>query len=483
MMAFWVVDNIWSYLHEATVAEEAELYAAFKIRPKQYFFDFRFRSGMWDGWTYFYDMTSKRILTGLLDIVDEMGHVFERRYGPTCPITEFGDASLPGITFTSKQSEAIALVHTGKNRGIFAHTTGSGKTALAAALTKSIGLRTIILVPSIALLSQTADEMQRFTGLKFGKIGGGKHEANENHLIVVGASLKKLPAWRLEKLAANVQVLHMDECHNCTELLHPFLSLCKDAYFRFGYSGTPFDLGDDRSVFVQGFFGPTINVATNQDLVESGRGVPAHFIFVEVNLPPVITTPTQDESRMVDYTDMYRQCVVDNFDFHTTVAGLVHKHHDNETSILVLTRLLKQADILQRMLKERGVPCELTTGKHSPYKREETKAKFKDGRIKVLIASDIYKEGVDIPCIDMLVLAGAGESTKDWTQRVGRGLRSHPGKEEVIVYDFNFKGVPIFEKHSKRRIAMAQSLSGSKVSFQTNLLSQMVLLPSRLANS
>ena len=54
----------------------------------------------------------------------------------------------------------------------------------------------------------------------------------------------------------------------------------------------------------------------------------------------------------------------------------------------------------------------------------------------ILVASTIFDEGVDIPEIDALILAGGGQSYIKNIQRVGRALRPKMHKDYVVIYDF-----------------------------------------------
>ena len=58
-----------------------------------------------------------------------------------------------------------------------------------------------------------------------------------------------------------------------------------------------------------------------------------------------------------------------------------------------------------------------------------------DSPITHLIASKIFDQGVDIPNLDALVLAGSGKSSGRALQRIGRVIRNAPGKKKAIVVE------------------------------------------------
>lgn len=61
---------------------------------------------------------------------------------------------------------------------------------------------------------------------------------------------------------------------------------------------------------------------------------------------------------------------------------------------------------------------------------------FRDGRVPIVAAVDIFNEGVDIPDVNILCFMRVTHSRRIFVQQLGRGLRLRPGKERVQVLDF-----------------------------------------------
>lgn len=61
---------------------------------------------------------------------------------------------------------------------------------------------------------------------------------------------------------------------------------------------------------------------------------------------------------------------------------------------------------------------------------------FSAGKINCITAVDVLNEGIDIPCVNILVFLRATHSRRIFIQQLGRGLRISKGKSEVIVLDF-----------------------------------------------
>ena len=90
-------------------------------------------------------------------------------------------------------------------------------------------------------------------------------------------------------------------------------------------------------------------------------------------------------------------------------------------------------------------------GQKSSKERLSTIKMMKDGNLDVLIASKIFDQGVDIPELDALVLAGSGKSSGRALQRIGRVIRKFPGKKKAIVVEF-FDNCKFLRNHSEARI-------------------------------
>lgn len=64
-------------------------------------------------------------------------------------------------------------------------------------------------------------------------------------------------------------------------------------------------------------------------------------------------------------------------------------------------------------------------------------------------------EGLDLPILDCLILAGGGRSSTRAFQRVGRVLRLYKGKKRAIVFDFE-DATPMLNRHAQVRRKLYQ---------------------------
>ena len=75
---------------------------------------------------------------------------------------------------------------------------------------------------------------------------------------------------------------------------------------------------------------------------------------------------------------------------------------------------------------------------------------FDKGKVDLILASTVYDQGINLPGLDALILAGGGKSTAKALQRVGRVIRGNAGKTNAIIID-TFDQTHFLRKHSYAR--------------------------------
>jgi ATP-dependent RNA helicase RhlE len=93
-------------------------------------------------------------------------------------------------------------------------------------------------------------------------------------------------------------------------------------------------------------------------------------------------------------------------------------------SVLVFTRTKHRANRLADNLVKNGVPCERIHGNRSQMQRTAALAGFKNGRFKVLVATDIAARGIDVEALSHVVNFDVPHVPEDYIHRVGRTARA-----------------------------------------------------------
>ncbi|HYK41325.1 MAG TPA: DEAD/DEAH box helicase [Thermoanaerobaculia bacterium] len=93
-------------------------------------------------------------------------------------------------------------------------------------------------------------------------------------------------------------------------------------------------------------------------------------------------------------------------------------------SVLVFTRTKHRANRLADSLTKQGIPCERIHGNRSQAQRTAALAGFKDGRFKVLVATDIAARGIDVEALSHVINFDVPHVPEDYIHRVGRTARA-----------------------------------------------------------
>lgn len=114
---------------------------------------------------------------------------------------------------------------------------------------------------------------------------------------------------------------------------------------------------------------------------------------------------------------------------------IVEKAGDRKKWIVFAVRI-DQAENIAEMFRTMGVSSEPIHSKMKKKERERILADFKAGKFKALINVNCLTEGFDDKLIDLVALVRPTKSTGLYVQMVGRGLRNHPEKKDVLILDF-----------------------------------------------
>ena len=94
------------------------------------------------------------------------------------------------------------------------------------------------------------------------------------------------------------------------------------------------------------------------------------------------------------------------------------------------------------------------TSKRGKAEREQAIEDMRNGRKKYLFATfSLAKEGLDIPCLEVLYMTLPQKDYAVVTQAIGRVARTHEGKKDPICIDFVDNG-RYFQRAFKSRVGI-----------------------------
>jgi ATP-dependent RNA helicase RhlE len=97
---------------------------------------------------------------------------------------------------------------------------------------------------------------------------------------------------------------------------------------------------------------------------------------------------------------------------------------DEIKNVLVFTRTKHRANRLADFLDRHGMPCDRIHGNRSQAQRTDALARFKRGKLRVLIATDIAARGIDVEALSHVINFDVPNVPDDYIHRVGRTARA-----------------------------------------------------------
>ncbi|KKN62975.1 hypothetical protein LCGC14_0506850 [marine sediment metagenome] len=437
-----VVGDIESKVYTKDVRVLGIIRTVCRARPAGFQFMPKFKKGLWDG--YISLMSSHRSFpTGLLGYVvpalNKRGYKVDIDWGDhhTDAVYTVTPDMLIGITLRDYQVDAANKL-LGARRGIAKMATNSGKTEVMAAMLKVLDKRAIIIIHRKELLHQTAERLETRLGRSIGKIGDGIHQPSIITVAMIQTLHNMKGHYSYQDYFQSQEVVMVDECHHTSSDQMMDVLYQISGKYRYGFSGTPLKndvLADMKLISITG---RVIYDLGNAELIEQGYSAVPEVIVHEVYSP-------EKANWDMDYHVAYDRLIVNNHPRNRIIKAVAE---DRDGIVLILVTRIEHGDTLKRMIPG----SVFVHGGITTNIRQNVLKRMKSGRSGVYIASTIFDEGVDVPDVNIMVLAGGGKSDIKLLQRIGRGLRKKEGRNIIEIHDFLDDTNEYLLKHTEERI-------------------------------
>jgi superfamily II DNA or RNA helicase len=495
--AHFIIDNVWTRVVTDDDALDI-LDAAFSYLLDGYRHMQAYKTGKWDGKKH---LLSKlhRFPTGLLGDAKKLlsDYTITETDNRVRPDRDTRSWNLRGADEREHQMEAIVMALE-EGRGIIWHSTGSGKTEVMAGIIQMLDLPAIVMVNQALIAEQTAERLAKRIGKKVGLYSSGKRRDGQIVVATFQTLQSKLKddkenqTQTLRKWLAQYQVLAIDEAHHTLARTYQEVINECPAYYRFAFSATPEKTQDKGArLHIVGSTGPVLDTFTAGEGVEAGLLVRADVTMLhwhqdkpkawwkapEFEINDRNYTYTGKKTQLVDRGDgkmirvplakqdqvpgLYETAIVKNDVRNSYIVDGVALMLEDERQVLVLVERIDHGLMLKKRIeRECDVPVLFMQGSDSSDIRATKKRQFSDEGYRVMIATTIMDEGVDLPAIDGLVLAAGGKAQHRIIQRLGRGMRPKEGKDSLVVLDFMDTNSATMWRHSKERRKVYKSDAG-----------------------
>ena len=339
-------------------------------------------------------------------------------------------------------------------RGVIKIATGGGKTAVGATIAKIVNQPTLFLVHGKKLGRQNLEVFRKIFAGNEDLIGVIDSENWTPSQVTIASSdtlfsrMKNIQYEdKLSDFFNSIVFTIADECHRATSKSFADILKAVNAPMRLGLSGTPNKKEDDRDLLLHSLTGDIIYEMGVSELKKVGTISKAHLLGV------IIKEPTGFEE--LDWQEAFTSLVINNGFRHDIIAKLISQRANDQRTILVLAgNSLDLAqniyDRARKFINEDNI--RLVNGlSHDKYV-DETFKKLQDKELTCVVTTTIADEGIDIPSVNTLILAGGGKSFVRTVQRVGRSLRLKEDGSDAEIIDILDTTNPYLKKHSRARL-------------------------------
>lgn len=386
-------------------------------------------------------------LQRVLDFCKKKGWETNVKYN-NCPSPELYTPDIPNITLRKDQKKVIKKALHAK-RGVVKEPTGTGKTILQLGIISAFNDKNILLLAhTSSIVNQTVDKIRELDW-SCTQIGGGQSligEFSRGKIII--ATIQSFAKIDPRKYQNHFDIVIVDEAHRVSDFEGQYAKVLGNinASIRLGFTATP-PTKMKPKLALEGFIGPLISEHTINEAVESKIIAKPKIKLIKSRFQQKV----RDERK---YQDVYQKGIVDNLSRNKQIVDIVKEHKEKgETSLIFINKIVHGDNLIKLFLKEK-IRVPFVKGDTPEDKRKVIKTSLAKKTRKIVIATTAWKEGVDIPSLDVVFNAGGGKSEIALLQTIGRGLRRTEEKDSVIIYDFFDPSHPYLISHFGERVSI-----------------------------
>src|SRR4051812_30464491 len=149
--------------------------------------------------------------------------------------------------------------------------------------------------------------------------------------------------------------------------------------------------------------------------------------------PMNIRAESQDAQQTVPATAQFIYQVHD-LDKPEMISRILQAENSGRT--IVFTRTKRQAQRVAEELEDRGFAASPLHGDMQQVSREKALKRFRDGKLKVLVATDVAARGIDVEGVTHVVNYSCPEDEKMYVHRIGRTGRAGASGVAVTFVDW-----------------------------------------------
>jgi len=346
---------------------------------------------------------------------------------------------LAGSTYTVRDYQEDAVYQALNNRmGILECCTSSGKSFMIYLILRNLMMekgfkKMMLIVPNIMLVTQMYKDMKSYGWDdidNWAEMQDKDHKPTFNKSILI-TTWQSLPK-RDPSFYSKYEAVIVDECHGARGIrLNDYIKYCINAKFKLGTTGTlPTSLSDKYDIF--SVLGKVLYKITSKELI--ARGFLTDIIIANIFLQYPIEFILSNQERT--FPEEVR--MVEEYENRTKILDKIFSAMPPKHNILVLCNHVDHVDSTAEYISKIAPDRRITkiTGSVKAAEREFIRVAAEETDGLVIVATfGTMSTGVNIKKIHEIILWSNSKSKIKVLQSLGRGLRKHPEKSKIIIFD------------------------------------------------
>ena len=312
----------------------------------------------------------------------------------------------------------------GKDKALIISATGTGKTFLSAFDVAAVNPKRCLFIVHRTNIAIKASET--FAKVIKGKSIGmytGSNKSSADYLFATIQTLKNPQVLAIFE-PNDFDYIIIDEVHHAEAESYKRVLEHFKPKFLLGMTATP-ERSDDADIFKLFDYNIAYEIRLHQAL-EEDLLCPFHYFAIEDFYVEKEKALAKDFSNLIG--DERVEHIIQKMNF--------YGYSGEKRSGLMFVSNVNEAKDIADKLNQQGIKAQSLTSQDPEHIRELAIQNLEAKKLEVIVTVDIFNEGVDIPCLNQIILLRPTQSAIVYIQQLGRGLRKHRDKKFVIILDF-----------------------------------------------
>ena len=417
-----------------------EIKDAFSYFTPNFQFDPRFKTTPWNGKKSLLDLRNNTFYCGLMPELAKWlddnnyeymlkGRFNAQNFSEIEALQFIETLGLPAHIKVRDYQLKYFIKSVRNQRAILLSPTASGKSLIIYLIFRYFNKKTLLIVPTVSLVSQMFDDFKEYGYNSEGnihKVFSGQDKST-NKLLTISTWQSVYEQNR--NYFENFRVVVGDEAHGfAATSLVKIMKLMTNTPVRVGLTGTlpPEELTNQT---IKGLFGPVTQFVTTKQLQDQNILAPMTIkaIVLKHEECPysgnVFKPPYQDEITYL-VTDEGRNKFLMNLAL--SLKG----------NTFVMFRIIDHGKALYEEISKRSkIPVFYVDGQTPADEREEIRKQVENLKDSITICSSVFTTGINIKSINNIIFTHPHKGRVKILQSIGRGLRMKKGKLDLTLFD------------------------------------------------